>query len=391
MDLASSQKLTRCRSIEAQTAVACSAVDLILINRLAPLQESKMFATFPRFALIGRVALALSPSVEAFVPPKHHVARPNFTGAAASKGNAEDDEFGAKHDFELQRQYYTVWGIKGTMPGEQYQMRQRLPVAVCRNCRKRIDTKLVQGEEEEGIFVLKLPEWKKQYMVPTNVSVLEEKCGDVVRFRIQGTTVSIQREILEKHHPDCVLTKQFLEVWGKDPYANVPFDADSDYFRHVLDYVRDGSIVLPAQVLKTAFLQDLKSYNISFVETDITPEIDPRVIGEAIGQIDDQLRAFKRRTIEKDLQRDFDKAKKRLEGAKLAHFILETYFRTHSLRMTIKKENIPKDILKILETSVFGNLSDCNPFLEEFGLQASSVENLYNYGEFCILIDLKVL
>lgn len=291
-----------------------------------------------------------------------------------------DELMNATHSFELKRQYSLVFGIKGTMPSQQYQYAERDPIAACKNCRKQIEVELIRGEKApEEEFTLKLPDWKDKYMVPKNLDVLQERCGDVVRFEFPRKTLSIQRTILQDRHPESVLTKRFLEIWKDEPYGKVPLEGDPDYFHHVLNFLRDGKIHLPAEILEDVFLQDLTLYNVSFSRGDISAEIDSTLIGGTIPAMKKQLDGFEKRIIKDRLQKDFDSAQLKLDGAKVAHYILSVFFQTQSLDIRPKHDDIPDSIHQILKWRSDDEIEhSVGPFLERFGLRATWQLSLWN-------------
>eukprot|EP00957_Ditylum_brightwellii_P117405 8954625-Ditylum_brightwellii.AAC.1 len=91
-------------------------------------------------------------------------------------------------------------------------------------------------------------------------------CGtNICRFNIGGHKYDVSKSLLEQH-PNTMLARISSEQWQKDPEAEIFIDRDGDRFRYCLDYLRDGSVVLPATVSKKALLQDLVYYGVEDVD-----------------------------------------------------------------------------------------------------------------------------
>ena len=98
-------------------------------------------------------------------------------------------------------------------------------------------------------------------MVPTNPAHLEARCGKVITFKLGPYTFagwskcSIQLSILQERHPDSKLFRLVSELlWEEKSFSEIIIDGSYDYFGYVLDFVRDGTVCLPASILKSSFL-----------------------------------------------------------------------------------------------------------------------------------------
>jgi hypothetical protein len=198
---------------------------------------------------------------------------------------------------------------------------------VCWKCRKRIeiDAEFRSGKSSEGETLF---QWRKEYMVPKNPADLEASCGEVIRFRVDGRSssylsllCSIHRSILEERHPNSRLFRLVSERWEQTPYSEIPIDRYYNYFRYVLDFVRDGTVCLPASLLKTCFLDALTYYGIHFDPDDVNVEIDPFVMGRGLLAIikEEELDGFYTRIIEGHLQKELDDANLKLNAANVAN------------------------------------------------------------------------
>ena len=92
---------------------------------------------------------------------------------------------------------------------------------------------------------------------------------DTVQFNIGGTPYKVSRSLIESH-PDSMLAKSVSEQWLEDPEAEVFIDRDGICFRFVLNYMRDGKVVLPVTESKESVLAELQYYGIESNETDVS-------------------------------------------------------------------------------------------------------------------------
>jgi hypothetical protein len=86
---------------------------------------------------------------------------------------------------------------------------------------------------------------------------------ETVQFNVCGRGYTISRSLL-KLYPDSLLAMSASKSWQEDPTAEIFIDRDGDRFRYILDYMRDGNVVLPCTVSKEAVLADLEYYGIEF-------------------------------------------------------------------------------------------------------------------------------
>ena len=85
----------------------------------------------------------------------------------------------------------------------------------------------------------------------------EAKPSNTVQFNVSGRHFQVSRSLIEQH-PDSMLG-QFLT--SDDP-GTIFIDRDGDIFAQVLNYLRYGSIILPANIPREMFLRDLEFYEI---------------------------------------------------------------------------------------------------------------------------------
>ena len=87
----------------------------------------------------------------------------------------------------------------------------------------------------------------------------------VVHFNVGGKQFEVSHSLL-KMHPDCLLAQSASEQGRLNPEDEVVLEKDGTRFRFVLDYLRDGHVILPMTVAKLLFLADLAYYEIKNVD-----------------------------------------------------------------------------------------------------------------------------
>lgn len=338
---------------------------------------------------VAVLLVALLGRGQAFVHPNLSTLRFNsllgFTRPETAK-KEQGKTFDDVHEFVLERISYQMLGIPKTF--------EHFPKIVCRKCRARIKEKLLTGTPSEGetSFRWKV-QWKKdEYVVPKNPVDLEARCGEVITFRLGCNQIfSIQRSILQRH-PNSTLFRLVSERWEEKAYfwekaySEIPIDGYYDYFGYVLDFVRDGTVYLPASLLKSCFLQDLSYYGIDFDPEDVIVEMDPFLM-RAVLAAKERLDGFHTRIIEGDLQKELDDAKLKLAAAIVAHSIMNCY--TKTLNLNLKWEptgKVREVLLKSRRDEDFWTY--CNGFLKDFFL---SVKVTMRAGDSVYELELEFL
>ena len=82
-----------------------------------------------------------------------------------------------------------------------------------------------------------------------------------VKFNVGGKLFETAQSLVDQHE-GTMLARLVSETWNDDPSKPVFIDRNGDIFSHVLDYLRYGSITLPAMIPKDMFLRDLDFYGI---------------------------------------------------------------------------------------------------------------------------------
>jgi len=115
-----------------------------------------------------------------------------------------------------------------------------------------------------------------------------------VKITVGGNEYAVPSAVLKKY-PDSVLAKEISEQLEKDPKSKIVFERDGVIFRHVLMYLRDGKVVLPASVPKGKLLTELSFYGVQANSMDIDDskslieardeQQDDRDVGERISSM----------------------------------------------------------------------------------------------------------
>jgi len=109
----------------------------------------------------------------------------------------------------------------------------------------------------------------------TYMNMTEEEPPTVVRFNVGGQNFQVSRSLIKDRAPSSMLA-HLLSCNDKTTSSKQPIflDRNSVHFAHLLDYLRYGSVHLPATVSKANFLRDLDYYGIAVPgnETSITQD-----------------------------------------------------------------------------------------------------------------------
>ena len=95
--------------------------------------------------------------------------------------------------------------------------------------------------------------------------------NNTIKFNVGGRLYEVSRELIDKY-PDTVLGTLVETAWKEDPEETVFIDRNGDTFAYVLDFMRYGSIDLPATISKSMFDRELGFYGINFEEGAINEE-----------------------------------------------------------------------------------------------------------------------
>ena len=79
------------------------------------------------------------------------------------------------------------------------------------------------------------------------VTMEDDPSPKSVQFDVGGKLFKTSRSLIDRHE-STVLARLASDMWLQDPTKPVFIDRDGDIFGHVLNYLRYGSIVLPAKL-----------------------------------------------------------------------------------------------------------------------------------------------
>ncbi|KAL7545887.1 hypothetical protein ACHAWF_009243 [Thalassiosira exigua] len=101
-------------------------------------------------------------------------------------------------------------------------------------------------------------------------TIMDPARTQTVRFNVGGKHFETARTLIEQYS-DTVLARLISERWdGDDPGRDVFIDRDGDLFSLVLNYMRYGSITLPATLPLDMFTRELDFYGIHPAEGSIS-------------------------------------------------------------------------------------------------------------------------
>ena len=95
-----------------------------------------------------------------------------------------------------------------------------------------------------------------------------------VTFDVGGRIHKVS-DLLLRRQPHCTLGQ--LRNRTADNNEPIFIDRDGDLFVYVLNYLREGEIVLPTSVPRTTFLKELKYYHIDVIPGSVQQFITPVV------------------------------------------------------------------------------------------------------------------
>lgn len=88
----------------------------------------------------------------------------------------------------------------------------------------------------------------------------QDQDAKIVKLNVGGTRYEVARSLIETH-PESMLARLISEQWQEDPSKEVFVERDGGRFKYVLDYLRDGKVLLPAfSVPKEVLEKDFEYY-----------------------------------------------------------------------------------------------------------------------------------
>jgi hypothetical protein len=87
-------------------------------------------------------------------------------------------------------------------------------------------------------------------------------CSHRVKINVGGKSFEVSRSLIHQY-PESMIGRLISDTWHKSHHEDAIFiDRDGDIFNHVLNYMRYGSIELPAVVPKAMFQRELDFYGL---------------------------------------------------------------------------------------------------------------------------------
>jgi len=108
---------------------------------------------------------------------------------------------------------------------------------------------------------------------------MSKKAGGTIRYNVGGRIFEVSRDIVNRH-PTTILARTAFENRSSDP---IFIDGNSERFSCVLDYLRTGRAILPSNVPRAAFLQDLNFYGFRDIDPNNVDAIT--VSADALEQV----------------------------------------------------------------------------------------------------------
>ncbi len=98
------------------------------------------------------------------------------------------------------------------------------------------------------------------------------KVTQLFKFNIGGQRYEVSQSLLDKF-PTSVLARSASDQWKEEPETEIFIERDGMRFRHVLDFVRDGKLILPVTESKDMMTLELAYYGID-VEAEKIDDAD---------------------------------------------------------------------------------------------------------------------
>jgi hypothetical protein len=183
---------------------------------------------------------------------------------------------------------------------------------------------------------------------------MENQSG-TVSFNVGGKVYEVSRSLLGSFPRKTLLALKASDVATlNDP---VFIDRDGDRFAYCLDYMRDGTVCLPANIPKGSFLQELKHFGFENVQASAIDQADMTAFA---GNLMIQYGMYVREEIE-DMEREVKNLNLKIRMMKLAQLCFNSRFaRGKVIYFRIDTEESKQ--LWPVETSVL------NQYLANYGL-----------------------
>ena len=197
---------------------------------------------------------------------------------------------------------------------------------------------------------------------------------ETVKFNVGGTIYEVSRSLLERY-PDTMLAKNASKRWQEDSMSEIFIERDGDLFRHVLNYLRDGRVVLPLTASREGLMLELQYYGLEGVEKE---NIDDSLIRgtqcagvyfEIVQDLKRKIRENKRETA--TLKEKTKQSEEKTNILQFSHDCIKKWFTNY----ISKDGDLSYVSLKYSGYNPEESASLCNTHLENFGLFINELES----------------
>ncbi|CAB9507515.1 BTB/POZ domain-containing protein [Seminavis robusta] len=223
----------------------------------------------------------------------------------------------------------------------------------------------------------------------------EEGLSLTVRFNVGGTKYEVSRSLLSQHQ-DTVLARMASATWQRNPHIEIFVERDGGRFKFVLDYMRDGQVILPAsgQVSKESLLNELMYFGFDTA--------DPSRIKVEFAHLEEPM-PMSRITadhIEKmqELYNKRDKLDIEISANIVAHACCVRYTTTGNLNVifsAVSDDHLDLEVSDAVECANLFNdaqetlIAALNRVLAKYGFRAAEFQISHRKGEPEVRVDLS--
>lgn len=97
----------------------------------------------------------------------------------------------------------------------------------------------------------------------------DENTSKTVKLNVGGKHFEVSRNLIVKDDTDTMLSRLVSDTWLEDPEKEIFIDRDGDIFSYILNYLRQGEIMIPETMSMDQFLKDLDFYGITIIEGSV--------------------------------------------------------------------------------------------------------------------------
>ena len=196
--------------------------------------------------------------------------------------------------------------------------------------------------------------------------------AETVHFNVGGTKYEVARSLIQRY-PNTMLARMISEEWQNSNGSNTNelfIERDGDRFRYVLDYLRDGKIILPITIPKSSLMEELKYYGIENVNENSLNESAANVF-----QMGQTMR--KLTTEQQELNKVMESLFRQYRVARAASMCAQN-FKQHVQNNPGGKCYFSQKSENVTFGGIYSqDLEDVNVHLKRFGLKATKVVGKY--------------